>query len=457
MIIAVRSSIAAFALAAAALGGWASSAHAQVTLFVVDFEEYPEGTDITDQYADLGITFAVQDHPDEAPVIAAQGAPRFAFTGSGTDAPMSSGTRGLTDPLVGGDELVGRNLVMNFDPPITSLRLFAIDIESNEFATLRAFDGKTEVEVMGVVAGDPNTGNGVSSELFVESANITSAVLEVDLVNDTGWAIDFIVMTRPCEGVECGPRLRVSQESAPGLGDFNDNILGDLQAWPITASAAEFYAYGVPEGSSWNGPWLTPVADRSHMLFANTDEGVSMFIVHDRAIPNDPDGGRAEMLVEILNDADGAERTVEDCPSDDYVGEPGDAIFTARQNWDPCCTDGYAISGLDCQSSTFVQFTDVDGNSGNATIDGMTEWVAYSADGTLITLALAEDRRVRIDVIPSDGCPADLNCDGTVNVNDLLDILAAWGQSAVPEDIDESGTVDVNDILLLLSLWGPCV
>ena len=55
-------------------------------------------------------------------------------------------------------------------------------------------------------------------------------------------------------------------------------------------------------------------------------------------------------------------------------------------------------------------------------------------------------------------CPADINGDFTVDVLDLLAILAAWGATggALPEDVNFDGTVDVLDLLLVLGTWGPC-
>jgi hypothetical protein len=52
-------------------------------------------------------------------------------------------------------------------------------------------------------------------------------------------------------------------------------------------------------------------------------------------------------------------------------------------------------------------------------------------------------------------CPADLNGDGVVDVQDFLALLANWGGSG-SGDIDGSGEVDVQDFLLLLAAWGPC-
>ncbi len=55
-------------------------------------------------------------------------------------------------------------------------------------------------------------------------------------------------------------------------------------------------------------------------------------------------------------------------------------------------------------------------------------------------------------------CPADINGDETVDVLDLIAVLAAWGpcEPDCPEDIDVDGVVDVLDLLEVLAAWGPC-
>ncbi|MHC4966824.1 MAG: GC-type dockerin domain-anchored protein, partial [Planctomycetota bacterium] len=54
-------------------------------------------------------------------------------------------------------------------------------------------------------------------------------------------------------------------------------------------------------------------------------------------------------------------------------------------------------------------------------------------------------------------CPADLDCDGSVDVGDFLALLSAWGASFNgPPDLDGDGVVGVGDFLLLLAGWGPC-
>ena len=54
-------------------------------------------------------------------------------------------------------------------------------------------------------------------------------------------------------------------------------------------------------------------------------------------------------------------------------------------------------------------------------------------------------------------CPADIDGDGSVAVNDLLAIIAEWGSSTEPTlDLDGSGIVDVGDLLVIIGAWGPC-
>ena len=54
-------------------------------------------------------------------------------------------------------------------------------------------------------------------------------------------------------------------------------------------------------------------------------------------------------------------------------------------------------------------------------------------------------------------CPADLNGDEKVNIDDLFQILGAWGPcDDCPEDINADGVVNIDDIFAVLADWGPC-
>jgi hypothetical protein len=58
-------------------------------------------------------------------------------------------------------------------------------------------------------------------------------------------------------------------------------------------------------------------------------------------------------------------------------------------------------------------------------------------------------------------CPGDINGDGEVGIEDLADMLAAWGAcppapDPCPSDLDGDGLVGITDFLDLLTFWGPC-
>ena len=54
-------------------------------------------------------------------------------------------------------------------------------------------------------------------------------------------------------------------------------------------------------------------------------------------------------------------------------------------------------------------------------------------------------------------CDSDINEDGTVDVSDLLTVLANWGPFGNGTgDLNGDGTVNVSDVLTLLASWGPC-
>ncbi|UCD76200.1 MAG: hypothetical protein JSV91_04615, partial [Phycisphaerales bacterium] len=52
-------------------------------------------------------------------------------------------------------------------------------------------------------------------------------------------------------------------------------------------------------------------------------------------------------------------------------------------------------------------------------------------------------------------CPADVNLDGFINIDDLFEVLGAWGTCGdCPEDVNDDGTVDIDDIFAVLAAWG---
>ena len=59
---------------------------------------------------------------------------------------------------------------------------------------------------------------------------------------------------------------------------------------------------------------------------------------------------------------------------------------------------------------------------------------------------------------PASLSPGDINGDGWVGVDDLLIVIAKWGQcnpAECPADLNGDGWVGVDDLLIVIANWGP--
>ena len=179
-------------------------------------------------------------------------------------------------------------------------------------------------------------------------------------------------------------RIRVSQETSPGSGEFV--LKGSIDPFPTDADAATYYAYG-SISDSYNGPVPELIANRSHLFFVSASDGLSLFVVHDKK--NDGDGGHADMAFSLVGDT--ATILVEDDPGlGDLYSDTG-TMFTTDQNWGECCTDGLAIGSLDGTWTMDVEFT---------RIEGLDSWGVYDDSGASTSLVLATNQTVRLEPIP---------------------------------------------------------
>lgn len=60
-------------------------------------------------------------------------------------------------------------------------------------------------------------------------------------------------------------------------------------------------------------------------------------------------------------------------------------------------------------------------------------------------------------IIGSGTCAEDLDGNGSVELGDLIAVLAAWGTCAgCDADLDADGSVALSDLVLVLAAWGTC-
>lgn len=185
--------------------------------------------------------------------------------------------------------------------------------------------------------------------------------------------------------------VRVSQESAPGMGDFDDNVLGFIEAFSSSETIKDTYNYN-RDNSSFQGP-LALTSNVSHLFLAEATDGLGLFSVHDKPRPDNQDG-QAQMQFNLLGDT--ASILVKDEPEsldldDRYTVNDSGTAFTIQQRWGECCTDGFAIGYLDGDWTMFAQFTTAP--------NGLDSWLAFSAASSESPIELVIDpgRRVRLD------------------------------------------------------------
>lgn len=440
----------------------AAIAHGQHHTYIIDFEEFDEDVAITDQYSSLGVWFSTVNNSGKPPIIVREGNPTRAFATSGqNDAPMASGDAGLADPILNNDYAKPSSIAMVFSPPVKSVQIYAIDLDGTDSLTLRAYYNGVEVNASTVTSTTTGAGDGKSVPVIVEAASIDRVVVEPRSDAATiGWAMDFLVFKRGCQVEVCPPALvRVSQESSPNANDFDGHILGYTGYFLTGTNSQSIYAYNVPDESSYNGPLFQPVKNRSHILLATTTDaqvlghGVSVLVIHDEPYSNANGGGRAEMKLQATGDCTYNKLSVKDDPtskdaSDVYSGNDGSCEFTAKNVYTYENTDGFAVSGLDVDGSVYLSFTNVDGNANNKAIDNLDSWAVHSPDGSTISLALEEGRRVKLDLVPP--CIADFDRSGFVDLDDYIFFVTVFMDGFDAADVDRSGFVDTDDFTFFI-------
>ena len=119
----------------------------------------------------------------------------------------------------------------------------------------------------------------------------------------------------------------------------------------------------------------------------------------------------------------------------------------------------------DCNTNGITDACDIaDGNSTDCNENGVPDECDVIADcndngvNDACDIANGDAEDDNGNWIPDEcECPADANGDGFVNVNDLLEIVATWGEcEGCGGDVDGDGWVNVNDLLACIDAWGAC-
>jgi hypothetical protein len=89
--------------------------------------------------------------------------------------------------------------------------------------------------------------------------------------------------------------------------------------------------------------------------------------------------------------------------------------------------------------------------------DDEDDWVIGGGNQSSNLLGDPQGVMEQTNILIGSICESDFNHDTIVDVNDLLILIAAWGNcDSCQEDINDDAIVDVNDLLIVIAAWGPC-
>lgn len=152
-------------------------------------------------------------------------------------------------------------------------------------------------------------------------------------------------------------------------------------------------------------------------------------------------------------------------PVSDDINTNGvpDECEDCNNNLIPDDMDIVSLFSQDCNLNTIPDECDLAaGTSSDLNDDGTPDECEADCDGNgvpdFLDIAFGILADVNEDGVPDIcECPADVSVDGSVNVTDLLALLAAWGPNpGHVADINGDDSVNVTDLLALLAAWGVC-
>jgi hypothetical protein len=159
-------------------------------------------------------------------------------------------------------------------------------------------------------------------------------------------------------------------------------------------------------------------------------------------------------------------------PSVEYSNVQGGFAGAGNVNVNPMFVDA---DGADNDPATAVdndyrlKATSPCVDAGDSTVVPADVTVDLDGEARFVDIASAPDTGVpevpggpvvdmgAFEVQPLPLCPADVNGDGSVNIADLLGVIASWGATGNnPADVNGDGTVNITDLLGVIAAWGAC-
>ncbi|MHC4908095.1 MAG: hypothetical protein ACYTF9_00040 [Planctomycetota bacterium] len=214
--------------------------------------------------------------------------------------------------------------------------------------------------------------------------------------------------------------------------DAEENILDEHGAYDFATGDLEHDTkiYEARQGVDEHGAKQSglPVGAEFHLVFSNK-------IFYDNRIPP----------VGFTNEAFEAANS-----------QPVGYAYADGQHWDDtyfdipaCATQAVVTLYYQTSSKEYMEFLRDETADGTG-LNAYTHWENNGRSAPVDMDAMV------IDLVPAPG-DGDTNADGVVNVEDLVNVIVAWGvcdpRVACPADIDCNGVVDVQDLIAVILNW----
>lgn len=206
-------------------------------------------------------------------------------------------------------------------------------------------------------------------------------------------------------------------------------------------------------GVGWRNNWTAPTYPEAGPFCMGCNCFIGCCKGKRNAFPSDFPGGSARDVSNNVDDRFDPVPFAVGMTSNVTPGQlvPAEATFTFTLDVGDADVLAYVQAALD-QDALALMITSLHASEMKA---GGTFPEVYCKEDTLVVLGIVDPARLDLEL---DGPkPGDLDDDGFVRIEDLLDFLALWGDcpptGPCAADFDCSGEVDISDLLILLSKW----
>ncbi len=329
------------------------------------------------------------------------------------------------------------------------------------------FDASTGEQVHKLTADDAAEWDSFGRSVSVSGSTI---VVGADRTDDVGLSSGSAYVFDADTGEQVH---KITAEDAEAYDDFGRSV--SVSGDTIVVGAYHSDDAGTNSGSAYVFDATT--GEQLHKLVAEDaaalDDFGTMVSVNGSTIvvgaPGNDDSGSGSGSAYVFDATSGAQihkLTADDGAASDHFGGSlsiaGNAIVVGAACHDEVTGAAYlfdATTGVQLSKITADDASIGDVFSGSVSISGNTVVVGAPGEegnGSSAYVFQKLDAPCQADITGPDGEP-----DGTVDVHDLLMLLAQWGTSGQDADITgpdgvPDGTVDVHDLLALLGEWGPC-